>query len=330
MIAHNLINNVTYLRHLLFTSTPVGSAPLSKDGAGAPSGEKSAKVSNVNKPPAAFGAQIRRLIENVLLYGFLIFISLFMIVPFVWMLSTSLKPPDEIFAKPPIIISQNFTLNAYNFLINGGILRNVANSLIIALAATLISLFFCSLGGYGFAKFKFPGKGAMFAFLLGTMIIPFTIIMVPLFVIMRDLKWIDTFWPMIIPGAANAFGIFFMRQYISTISMELLDAARIDGASEFAIYWRVILPIIRPGLTSLGMIFFMSSWNNYLWPLVILKSPQNFTLPLVIRSTIGPAGRTVWDVQMAASVISIIPLLIIFLVFQRRFVEGITAGAIKS
>jgi ABC-type glycerol-3-phosphate transport system permease component len=135
---------------------------------------------------------------------------------------------------------------------------------------------------------------------------------------------------MIIPGAANAFGIFFMRQYISTLSDELLDAARIDGASEFALYWRIALPIVAPGLTSLGLIFFMNAWNSFLWPLVTLKSQENFTLPIVIRSMIGPVGRTVYDVQMAASVISVIPLLIIFLIFQRRFVEGITAGALKG
>jgi arabinosaccharide transport system permease protein len=121
-----------------------------------------------------------------------------------------------------------------------------------------------------------------------------------------------------------------MRQYISSVEDELMDAARIDGASEFGIYWRIILPIITPGLTSLGLIFFMSSWNSFLWPLIILKTQSNFTLPLVIRSMIGPVGRTVYDVQMAASIISIIPLLIIFLVFQRRFVEGITAGAVKG
>ncbi len=274
---------------------------------------------------------LRRSIENVLLYGFLIGISVFMLLPFIWMVSTSFKTPDEIFAKPPVLVSPNATLNAYIFLIqNVNILNTLKNSFVIAAGSTLLSLFFCSLGGYGFAKFKFPGKAALFTFLLGTMIIPFAITMVPLFVIMRDLQWIDTFWPMIVPGAANAFGIFFMRQYISTISSELLDAARIDGAGEFAIYWRIIMPIIMPGLTSLGLIFFMRSWNDYLWPLVMLKSPENFTLPLVIRSTMGPAGRTVYDVQMAASVISIIPLLVIFLVFQRRFVEGITAGAVRG
>jgi ABC-type glycerol-3-phosphate transport system permease component len=283
-----------------------------------------------NRPALPLAKRIWRVIENILLYSFLIGMSVFMLLPFLWMLSTTQKPPDEIFTKPPVFLSPHASLDSYVYLFNNGILRQVGNSFVIALAATLLSLFFCSLGGYGFAKFRFPGKKAMFVFLLGTMIVPFTIIMGPLFVIMRDLKWIDTFWPLIIPGAANAFGVFFMRQYISTLTSELLDAARIDGAGEFAIYWRIVLPIIAPGLVSLGMIFFMSSWNNYLWPLVILKTPDNFTLPLLIRATIGPAGRTVWNVQMAASVISIIPLLIIFLVFQRRFVEGITAGAVKS
>jgi ABC-type glycerol-3-phosphate transport system permease component len=283
-----------------------------------------------HRPPISIKERVYRVTENFFLYAFLIGIPVFMLLPFLWMLSTSLKPADEIFTKPPVFLTPNSSLDSYTYLLNNGILQQVGNSFIIAISATALSLFFCSLGGYGFAKFNFVGKKAMFVFLLGTMIVPFTIIMGPLFVIMRDLKWIDTFWPLIIPGAANAFGIFFMRQYVSTITTELLDAARIDGAGEFTIYWRVVVPIIAPGLVSLGMIFFMSSWNNYLWPLVILKSPTNFTLPLLIRATIGPAGRTVWNVQMAASVISIIPLLIIFLVFQRRFVEGITAGAVKS
>jgi ABC-type glycerol-3-phosphate transport system permease component len=276
-------------------------------------------------------ARLIRFGTDVLLYALLIGVSIFMILPFLWMLSTSLKPADEIFGYPPILISARSSLNSYIYLIEKyNILRVVGNTFVIALGATALQLFFSSLGGYGFAKFKFPGQTALFGFLLGTLIIPFTIIMVPLYTMMRDIGWIDTFWPMIIPGAANAFGIFFMRQYISSVSDELLDAARIDGASEFGIYWRVIVPIIAPGLTSLGLIFFMNSWNSFLWPLVILKSPEMFTLPLVIRSMIGPVGRTVYDVQMAGSIISIIPLLIIFLVFQRRFVEGITAGAVRG
>lgn len=271
------------------------------------------------------------LLSDVLMYGLLIAVSIFMILPFIWMVSTSLKPADEIFAIPPIIISSHSTLNAYKYLQeNYNILGIVKNTFVIAFSATILRLFFCALGGYGFAKFKFPGQGFLFAFLLGTMVIPSAVTLVPIYIIMRNLKWIDTFWPLIIPGAANAFGIFFMRQYIMSVSNELMDAARIDGAGEFTIFWRIILPIIAPGLTSLGLIFFMGSWNDFMGPLIYLKSPEHFTLPLIIRSLVGPVGRTVYDVQMAASVISLIPLLIIFLIFQRRFVEGITAGAIKG
>lgn len=270
-------------------------------------------------------------LTDILMYSLLIAVSAFMILPFIWMVSTSFKPADEIFAIPPIIISPNSTLNAYRYLQEQyNILGIVRNTFVIAFSATILRLFFCALGGYGFAKFKFPGQGALFAFLLATMVIPSAVTLVPVYIIMRDLKWIDTFWPLIVPGAANAFGIFFMRQYIMSVSNELMDAARIDGAGEFTIFWRIILPIIAPGLTSLGLIFFMGSWNDFLGPLIYLKSPENFTLPLIIRSLVGPVGRTVYDVQMAASVISLIPLLIIFLIFQRRFVEGITAGAIKG
>jgi len=270
-------------------------------------------------------------LTDFLMYALLIGVSIFMILPFLWMVSTSLKPADEIFAIPPIVISPNSSLNAYVYLQQQyNILGIVKNTFVIAFSATILRLFFCALGGYGFAKFKFPGQGALFAFLLGTMVIPGAVTLVPVYIIMRDLKWIDTFWPLIIPGAANAFGIFFMRQYIMSVSNELIDAARIDGAGEFTIFWRIILPIIAPGLTSLGLIFFMSSWNDFIGPLIYLKSPEHFTLPLIIRSLVGPVGRTVYDVQMATSVISLIPLLIIFLVFQRRFVEGITAGAIKG
>jgi len=275
--------------------------------------------------------RLSRTLEAIFLYGVLLAVSVFMVLPFLWMVSTSLKPADEVFAIPPILVSAHSSLRAYVYLVQQyDIFRIVGNTFVIAFSATVLELFFCSLAGYGFAKYRFPGRNALFAFLLGTMIIPFTVIMVPMYLIMRDFHWIDTFLPLIIPGAANAFGIFFMRQYISSISDELLDAARIDGAGEFSLYSRIVAPIITPGLISLGLIFFMGSWNSFLWPLIILKSPQNFTLPLVIRSMIGPVGRTVYDVQMAASVISLVPLLIIFLIFQRRFIEGITAGAVRG
>jgi len=275
--------------------------------------------------------RFRHGLTTFLLYVLMIAISLVMILPFVWMISTSMKLPQDTFGYPPVLFAKDSTLIQYTYLFTEkNLLRIVWNTLFVTGAATLLSLFFCSLAGYGFAKFSFPGQKPLFAFLLATMVIPGAVTMVPLFVIMRYLGWVDTFLPLIVPGAANAFGIFFMRQYISSISEDLMDAARIDGAGEFGIYWRVIVPIITPGLTSLGLIFFMGTWNNYLGPLIYLKSPEKFTLPLAIFQFGGAVGLTNYNAQMAMSVISIIPLLVIFLVFQRRFVEGITAGAVKG
>jgi ABC-type glycerol-3-phosphate transport system permease component len=268
---------------------------------------------------------------TLLMHAVLIVVCLFMILPFIWMVSTSLKFPEDVFGYPPQFIPQNPTLINYQYLLQEkNLLRIVMNTFIVAGTGTVLRLFFCSLGGYAFAKYKFPGRGALFAFVLATMLVPGAVTLVPVYVIMRNLSMIDTFWALIVPGAANAFGIFFLRQYISSVNDELLDAARIDGATEFGIYRRVVLPIISPGLIGLGLIFFMGSWNDYFGPLVFLKSPENFTLPIAIASFGGAVGLTNYNGQMAMSVISIIPLLIIFLVFQRRFVDGITAGAVKG
>lgn len=275
--------------------------------------------------------RFKRLSTNTLLYIVLIGISIFMILPFVWMLSTSFKHLTDIFGYPPQIIPNNPTLDNYIFVFkDANVARVLLNTFYFSLAGTLLSLFFTALGGYGFAKFNFPGKGPLFGFLLGTMIVPGAVMLVPSFVLMRYFGWVDTFWPLIVPGAASAFGIFFFRQYISTVSNELLDAARIDGASEFGIFLRIIVPIIAPGMTSLGLIFFMASWNNYLGPLIYIKSPEKWPFTLAINGLVGGAGLTYWGEQMAMSVISLLPLVIIFMVFQRRFVEGITAGAIKG
>jgi len=274
---------------------------------------------------------LQKFISIAPLYFVLILISIFMVLPFVWMLSTSFKLPQDIFGFPPKIIPDNPVLDNYRVIFQEKNLIGVMlNTITIALFSTLLSLFFTSMGGYGFAKFNFRGKKTLFAILLATMIIPGAVMMVPTFVIMRTFGWVDTFLPLIVPGAANAFGIFFFRQYISSINNELMDAARIDGASEFRIFRSVIAPIIAPGMVSLGLIFFMGSWNNYLGPLMYLKSPKNHTITLAINALIGGAGLTAWGQQMAMSVISLIPLLIIFLVFQRQFVEGITAGAVKG
>lgn len=275
--------------------------------------------------------KFKNTVSVLAMYAFLIIVSSCMILPFLWMLSTSFKPENEVYTTRPTLFSPNSTILAYEHLIvKQNILNALKNSLGVSTLYTVLALFFCSLGGYGFAKYNFKGKEFLFTLLLGTLVIPPAVGMVPQYVVFLKLGWVDKYWGLIVPGAANAFGVFFMRQYISSINDELLSAARVDGASEFQIYRQIILPIIRPGLTSLGLIFFMSSWNSYLWPLVLLKSPEKFTLPLMIRMQVhGLTGLTSYPYQMAASVISIAPLLIIFLIFQRRFIEGITAGAVK-
>ena len=273
----------------------------------------------------------RRLAGRLLVYAVLIVFSALMVLPFVWMVSSALKPFQEIFAGQSFLPQHPTLHNFVSFFHQRDALRALWNSFYIATAATLLSLFLCALGGYGFAKFRFPGRGLLFGFVIATLVIPFAVIVVPLFVMMRNtFHWVDTPWPLIIPWAANAFGIFFMRQYMLTIPDELIDAGRVDGASEPKIFFRIILPLAQPALVSLGIIFFISSWNNFLWPLVVLPSPDHWTLPLLLRSLQGPPGRTPYDVLMAGSVVSTLPLLVGFLLFQRRLVAGIMAGTVKG
>ncbi len=274
---------------------------------------------------------MRLSLDRPLAYATVVALSALMIFPFVWMLSSSFKPFSEIFAGTSFL-PEHPTLDNYRSLFeqNNAVLK-LWNSFYIATLATASSVFLCALGGYAFAKFRFPGRAILFGSMLASMALPFAVVMVPLFVMMRNVfHWIDTPWPLIIPGAANAFGIFFMRQYMMSVPDEMLDAARVDGAGEFRIFWKIVLPTSVPGLVSLSIIFFMSSWNNFLWPLAILHSDSMQTVPVMLNSLQGPPGRTAFDVLMAGSVVSVLPMLIVFLLLQRRLVAGITSGAIKG
>jgi ABC-type glycerol-3-phosphate transport system permease component len=264
-------------------------------------------------------------------YAVIAAISAVMIFPFAWMLVSSLKPFEEIFAGDTFLPEHPTFDNYVSLFEQSGALGKIWNSLFIATSATVLSVFLCALGGYAFAKFRFPGRTVLFSVMLASLAIPFAVVMVPLFVMMRNtFHWIDTPWPLIVPGAANAFGIFFMRQYMFSVPDEMLDAARVDGASEFGIFLRIVLPTSVPGLVSLAIIFFMASWNNFLWPSAVLRSEENFTVPLMLRGLQGPPGRTAFDVLMAGSVVSLLPLLVLFLVLQRHLIAGITAGSVKG
>jgi ABC-type glycerol-3-phosphate transport system permease component len=272
-----------------------------------------------------------QLLVKPAVYLVLLATAAFMLFPFVWMLVSSLKPFEEIFAGKNFL-PEHWTFHSYvSFFEQRNAVRSMWNSFYISTSATLLALVLCAMGGYGFAKYRFPGRGFLFGFVIATIAIPFAVTLVPLFVMMRNtFHWVDTPWPLIIPGAANAFGIFFMRQYMLSIPDELLDAARVDGASELRIFVRIILPLTRPALVALGIIFFIASWNNFLWPLVVLPSPEHWTLPLTLRSLQGPPGRTPYDVLMAGSVVSTLPLIVLFLAMQRRLIGGIMAGTVKG
>src|SRR3954467_1231556 len=271
------------------------------------------------------------IVPKSIAYVSLTLISVFMIFPFVWMLVSSFKPFEEIFSGTTFLPVHPTFNNYVSLFEQSDALHKIWNSFYIAATSTVLSVFLCALGGYAFAKFRFPGRGFLFSFMLASMAIPFAVVMVPLFIMMRNyFHWIDTPLPLIIPGAANAFGIFFMRQYMSSMPDEMLDAARVDGASEFGIFLRMVLPTSIPGLVSLGIIFFMGSWNNFLWPTAILRSPDQQTVPLMLNALQGPPGRTAFDVLMAGSVVSLIPMLIVFLVLQRYLIGGITAGSVKG
>ena len=207
--------------------------------------------------------------------------------------------------------------------------RYFINSVFIATASTLLTLFFCSLGGYAFAKYQFRGKTILFGILLASMMIPFQVLLVPLFGLMYDIGWLNSYKAIIIPFSVGAFGVFLMRQFIVTIPSELLDAARIDGCSEFGIYYRIVLPIIKPALGALTIYSFLSSWNGYLWPLIVLRDEAKYTLPIGLANLIG-IYRQDYGMLMAGTLLSLLPIVILFLAMQREFVQGITLGGVKE
>jgi multiple sugar transport system permease protein len=199
----------------------------------------------------------------------------------------------------------------------------------VALASTALTLLFCSLAGYAFAMLEFRFKRLLFTLLMATMLLPSFMNMIPSFLVMDALGWIDQHRALYIPSAATAFGIFLMRQFAAaSIPRELLDAARLDGCSEFGLYWRIALPMLRPALGTLGLITFIGSWNNFMAPLVVLRSPAHYTLPLALRSLQSPVD-TEWGALMAGSAIATLPLIVLFVISSRQLIAGLTAGAVK-
>jgi multiple sugar transport system permease protein len=265
-----------------------------------------------------------RRVGRVALHLLLIAGSVVMLVPFAWMLATSLKEPGNIFIYPPQWIPkpvrwQNYveTVTVMPFM------RFYLNSTIQASAVTILQLLTSSLAAFAFSRLRFRGRDALFLLYLATMMIPFPVTMIPNFIIIRYLHWIDTFRALILPPAFSAFSTFLMRQYFLSIPFELDDAARVDGASSFRIWWQVIMPLSGPALATLAIFTFLGQWNNFLWPLIATTSQEMWTLPVGLASFQGQYSIQ-WHLLMAGSVIAVMPILIIYLVGQKWFVRGIT------
>jgi len=256
--------------------------------------------------------------------------ALIMLAPFYFMFVFATQSRTEIFnLPPPLWFGDDLLANLKILTERLPFWRNLGWSLYVALASTALTLLFCSMAGYAFALFEFRFKNALFTLVMATMLLPSFMSMIPTFLIMDALGWIDQHRALYIPGAASAFGIFLMRQFAaSAVPRELVEAARMDGCGELGIYWRIVLPLLKPALGTLGLITFIASWNNFIGPLIVMRSLDNYTLPLALRTLQSPVN-TEWGALMTGSAIATIPLLVLFALSSRQLIAGLTAGAVK-
>ena len=254
-----------------------------------------------------------------------------MFLPFFWMLITSFKEDQQVFSWPPSwipnpVVPKNYA-DAWQVADFG---RYFINSGFVAVTITVVSLYLNSLAGYAFAKFRFPGRDMLFLYLLATMMIPIYATMVPIFILLKNIGWLDSYQGLIVPFLATGFGIFFMRQFFHSIPTDLIEAARIDGCGELRIFMRIVLPMSRPPFAALGIFTFMNSWNNFIWPLIVVKSDEMRTIPLAIASLSQGLYVMSWPILMAGASLAITPVLIVFLFFQKLFIQGIALTGLKG
>lgn len=270
-------------------------------------------------------------VSALVLHLLLLLGAVFMAGPFVWMVLTALKNTAQAFSDPPVwipdpFIWENFpaSLEALPF--------DIAywNSFYIASIVVICQLLTCSMAGYAFARLQFPGRNLIFILFLATMMIPFQLTIIPIFITMRSLGWLDTALALIVPPSLfSAFGVFLMRQFIMGIPKELEEAAIVDGANSWTIYWRVILPLLKAPLSALGIFSFLAQWNSFFIPLIMLTNVENFTVPLMLNQFRGQYS-TEWTMVMAGSVIAVVPVLIVYLIAQRQIIQGIALTGLKS
>ncbi len=258
----------------------------------------------------------------------LVLIAVLTFVPMIWLVAASLKAPEDLFSYT--FFSPNPSLkNFYDLFTQVEFLRYMMNSVFVACTAVVLQLFFSSLAGYALAKYEFKGKYALTLLMLSTMLIPGQVTLAPTYELIYRFGWVDTFWALLVPGAVNVFGIFLFRQAIMSVPNELIHSARVDGCSEFQIYWRIVMPTVRPMVGAFVLIAFMGQWNSFLWPQIILHSSERFTLPIALTQMVGIYQQQ-YGMLMAGTLLSVLPVMILFLFLQREFVAGLTSGAVKG
>lgn len=286
-----------------------------------------------------FGNRFRPgLMRQLLVYTGLIILAVLFLLPFYWMLNTALKPASQVFALPPQWYPEppqwsNFVQSmTAKYESSPPVYQYAWNTVIITFSGVVATIFSSSLVAYAFARLEFPGKNALFLAVLATLMIPFAVVMVPQFIIWRNLGWLDTLWPLIIPHwFGSAWNIFLLRQFFMAIPREFDESALIDGASRWDIYWRIILPLATPALAAVGVFAFVFFWNDFLGPLIILSTPKNFTLTMFLANfSVAYGGQTTpWHLYMAAALIIVMPCLVLFFFSQNAFLKGITITDFK-
>ncbi len=274
----------------------------------------------------------KRHLQSIVIHGILAVIVFICLFPIAWMCLISLKDTQESLTGFHSLWVESPTLNNFKRLAELiPIGQNAFNSIFTTVVGTITSLFFCSLAGFAFAKYRFPGRDFLFYFVIATMLVPVEVGAVPLFVIMKKLNLINSLWSLIIPKIATAIGIFYMNQYISEVPDELVEAAKIDGCSDFGIYLKIVVPIIKPALASWGAVTLISRWNDFFWPLLFLRKQAKYTLIVTISLLpISEGLSTPWPVILAGTTVVILPIIILYLILERFQKGGSFAGAVKG
>ncbi len=268
--------------------------------------------------------------HGLLVNGALLLLAVLSLAPLLWMASVSFMPRGEASQFPPPLLPSTATLEGYRALFaSAGMARNFANSLLVAVAITALSVLLNTMAGYAFAKLRFAGRERIFQLLLAALVVPAQVAMLPLFLLMKQLGLVNTYWGVIVPAMASVFGIFLVRQYARGIPDALIEAARIDGASELRIFFQIVLPLLRPVLVTLAVFSFMAAWNDFMWPLIVLTDQERYTLPVALAAL---SREHIMDVElmMAGAVVTVLPVLVLFLLLQRYYLQGLLLGSVKG